>query len=64
MQMAVDERRRDEPAVRRDLLRAVGGKRLADRGPAVVLGEKVDEPPVKQAGVADDEAPARESTGR
>jgi hypothetical protein len=64
MQMAVDERRRDEPAVRRDLLRAVGGKRLADRGPALVLGEEVDEPPVEQAGVADDEAHARESTGR
>ena len=64
MEVAVDERRRDEARLRVDLLRAVGGDRLADARPASVLGEEVDEPPVEQAGVAHDEAHARESTGR
>ena len=40
MEVAVDERRRDEACVRVDLLRAVGGERLADPRPASVLGER------------------------
>ena len=64
MEMAVDERRRDEPRFRVELLRAVGGERLADPRPASVLGGEIDEPPVEQARVAHDEVHARESTGR
>ena len=58
MEVAVDERRRDEPSVGVDLLHAVARERLADARPAAALGGEVDEAPVLEARVADDEVRA------
>src|SRR5437764_9712224 len=63
MEMTVDERGRDEPRLRVDDGRAVDVERLADAHPASVLRRKIDETPVEQAGIADDELHACESTG-
>src|SRR4051812_12477617 len=64
MEMAVDERRCDEPAFRIELLRAVRDERLADARPPFAVCEEVDEAPVEQARVPNDKAHARESTAR
>ena len=64
MEVAVDERSRDEPRFGVELLCGVDGERLADPRPAAVLGREIDEPAVEQARVAHDEIHARESTGR
>src|SRR3954449_2442095 len=64
MEMAIDERRRDKPAFRVELLPTVDGERLADSRPPITICEEVDEPPVEQACVSNDKAHARESTAR
>src|SRR5258707_3362033 len=66
MQVAVDERRRDEARLRIELVCCtVRVERFADPRPASSFGDEVDETAVEQARVAHDEigAHARESRG-
>jgi hypothetical protein len=55
MEVAVDEGRRHESRVGVDRLGGVDLQVLADAHPAAVLGGEVDEPPVEEACVPDDQ---------